>query len=163
MAATDPRLRRVEPPTLVALAVGALVGGVVGQSLVSVLATRCPTVEAIYGVCHNYVLTTPHLVAIDAGCAVAGAVLGAVAWRLCSPTLRRFVGTGTRQLPRFVIRGEGARMEWLAEGAIRITDRDASGLEIRSSERSGHVRLPAGGYALAVSAPGAWCVRVERG
>ena len=163
MAATDPRLRRVESPTIVALVVGAVVGGIVGQSLVGVLATRCPRVEAVYGVCHNYTLTTSQVLALDAGFAMLGAVLGVAAWRLFSSTLRRFVGTGTRELPRFVIRGEGARIEWLANGTLGITDRHASGLEIRSSEGSGSVRLPAGRYALAVSAQGAWCVRVKRG
>jgi hypothetical protein len=163
VAAKHRQLRRIESSTLIALITGAVVGGVAGESVVNILATRCPNVEAVYGVCHNYVLSSVWVVAVDAGSVLIGAAAGVAVRRAFSSTLQRFAGVGFRELSGFVIRGDGARIEWISEGGIRISDRGASGLDVRSSERCGGARIPAGRYVLRVNSASAWGLQVKRG
>lgn len=95
---------------------------------------------------------------------VAGALVGGWFGWLFSPTLRRFAGgTGSTVLPEFSIRGDLARIEWSAAGGICITDVGHANFGLRSAERVGSERLPAGSYHFQVSASAPWVLRIARG
>jgi hypothetical protein len=157
---------RIHPPEIHAAgatAAGGLVGAVVAQHIVSALGTRCGTVEELYGVCRPHALVTPWAVLIYLGFVVAGALLGWTLRVLFSPTLKRFVGAGTVELREIGVRGDGARIEWDAQGGISVSDLTRSGFVVRSPESAGQARLPAGRYRFRVTAPGPWTLRVARG
>lgn len=97
------------------------------------------------------------------GFVVTGALLGWALRVLFSPTLKRFVGAGTVELPEMGVRGDFARIEWAAQGGISVTDLGRSGLVVRSPESAGQAQLPAGRYRFRVTAPGPWTLRIARG
>jgi hypothetical protein len=159
----DARLHAPEIHAAGTVAAGALVGVFSAQHLVSGLGTHCGTVEALYKVCEPRTLATAWAVLIYVGFVVAGALLGWTLRVLFSPTLKRFVGAGTVELREIRVRGDGARIEWDAQGGISVCDVRRSGFVVRSAKRAGQARLPAGRYRFRVTAPGRWTLRIARG
>lgn len=157
------RLHAPEIRAAGAAAAGGLVGALSAQHVVSALGSRCGTVEALYGVCQPRAPATPWAVLIYVGFVVAGALLGWTLRVLFSPTLKRFVGAGTVELREIGVRGDGARIEWDAQGRISVCDVGRSGFVVRSAESAGQALLPAGRYRLRVTAPGRWTLRIARG
>ena len=146
-----------------ATAAGGLVGVLLAPLVVSALGTHCGSVEALYAVCRPRPLVAPWAVLIYVGFVVAGALVGWTLRVLFSPILKRFVGTGTVELREIGVWGDGARIEWDAQGGISVSDLGLSGFVVRSTESAGQARLPAGRYRFRVSAPGSWTLRVARG
>jgi hypothetical protein len=157
-------LRRApELSTIAAAAAGAFGGVIAAQPVLQAVAPGCEPTAQAYGLCHPHV-GTPWAVAIYGGLVLAGSVFGCQLGRLFSPTLRRFVGdAGTAELRTFRVRGDFARVEWLAQGEISITDAERSRFELHSGRGQGAEKLPAGRYKLKVAASGAWMLRVARG
>lgn len=133
-----------------------------GHDVVHALANRCSTIEAVYGLCHR-TLSMPYASLIYAASFIGGGLLGWVVSRLFSPTLKSFAGAGARELPVFRVRGEWARIEWTSEGGIHLVDRHGAAVDLRSSDGAGSSRISPGRYALRVTAPGRWVVRLSRG
>lgn len=133
-----------------------------GHDVIHALANRCSTIEATYGLCHRTV-STPHVALIYAASLIGGGLLGWLVAALFSPTLKQFAGTGENELPGFRVRGEFARIEWASEGGIHLVDRQGGAVDLRSTDQTGSWRIRPGRYALRVSAPGNWIVRLSRG
>lgn len=157
--------RRLHAPEIHAAGAGTaggLVGALLAQHVVSALGTRCGTVEALYGVCQPRALATSWAALVYSGLVVAGALVGWTFRVLFSPTLKRFVGAGMVDLREIGVRGDGARIEWDAQGGICVFDLGRSSFVVRSPNQAGQARLPAGRYRFRVTAPGPWTLRIAR-